>query len=115
MFRKLMTAAAFCGAAGGASAEGWTIADLGETVNRDNCLIRAEQMMYRYIRNYGGGNVYVESWTVYGYDLGPGDNDAVIMCPYVRGTLNAFVVVHGETSTENRQFVSDTMQRYWTD
>lgn len=115
---KLVTPGLICfgllGFSGAASAEDWTFKDLGELSKRSTCMIRAEQAIKRYKNVYGGGSTASESWTVYGYDLEPGDQDVVIMCPIVNGdVVNAFLTVHGESSEDNREFTADTIERYW--
>lgn len=99
--------------AGSASAQGWTIGDLGAMPTREDCMRLAEDVMERYKRVYGGGFVSAASWTQYMYDVEPGVNHVVIMCPIVNGVYNAFLVTHGASGEENRQLVHDRLERYW--
>ena len=42
------------------------------------------------------------------------DQDVTIMCPWVSDTVvNAFLVVHGETTDEERIFTAEQLERYW--
>lgn len=96
-------------------AEGWSVYDLGEVPgDRENCMKRARNTIASYMFDHGGGETAVASWTTYGYDLRPGDQDAVIMCPYVNGNVvNAFLTVHGEASEDDRIFTADEIERIW--
>jgi len=98
---------------GSASAQGWTISDLGTMPSREACMRLAEDVIYRYRRVFGGGFVSAASWTQYMYDVEPGTNHIVVMCPIVNGVLNAFLVTHGASGEENRQLVHDRLERYW--
>ncbi|MCP5036879.1 MAG: hypothetical protein GY945_04680 [Rhodobacteraceae bacterium] len=95
-------------------AEGWSVYDLGEMADRETCKSKARNVINSYIFKYGGGNTSEASWSVYGYDLEPGDQDAVIMCPWVPGGgVMAILNVHGETSDEQRIFTADTIDLFW--
>lgn len=120
MMRAVLAAAALAASVVGgvapdrALAEGWSVYDLGPTSGRDACMNRARSTISRYIFRHGGGNTSEASWTVYGYDLTPGDQDAVIMCPQVSGGgIDAFLVVHGETREDERIFTADEIERLW--
>lgn len=96
-------------------AEGWSVYDLGEVPGaRENCMKRARNAIASYMFDHGGGETAVASWTTYGYDLRPGDQDAVIMCPVVNGNVvNAFLTVHGDTTEDERIFTADEIERIW--
>ena len=93
-------------------AEGWSVYDLGGTNTKKECLSRAKTAISSYIFNYGGGHTAAAIWTVYGYDLTPGDQDAVILCDGDSGT-SASLVVHGETTEDERIFTADQIEIYW--
>ena len=98
-----------------AMAEGWTIKDLlAVSGDREKCMNRARSTVASYLFEYGGGNTSTASWTIYGYDLQPGAQDVVIMCPVVSGgVVNAFLVVHSEASDGDRNFTADEIERIW--
>jgi len=98
---------------GTASAQGWTISDLGGMPTREACMRLAEDVVHRYRRVFGGGFISTASWTQYMYDVEPGVNHVVVMCPIVNGVFNAFLVTHGASGEENRQLVHDRLERYW--
>lgn len=104
------------GAAGIASAEGYAIYDLGEVADRPSCLHRATKVMNAWNRQTGEqGILDPTEWIVYGWDLGPGDNDVLIMCPIFRDSfVNALLVVHGEGTDQERNRVADGIERLWT-
>lgn len=114
MIRSTIMAVGLACAALPAAAEGWSISDLGEMYDRESCMDRARKVVNRYIFNNGGGETASDTWTIYAYDLTPGDQDIVIMCPWVRGdVVNAFLVVHGETDSSERQYVHGEIADYW--
>jgi hypothetical protein len=97
-----------------AQAEGFTNMDFGQFSNREDCMALAQQVMDRYIRTHGGFEYSSTEWVVYGWDFEPGDQDVTIMCPWVSDTVvNAFMVVHGETTDEDRIFTVDQLERFW--
>ena len=98
-----------------ASAEGFTNMDLGQFDNREECMTRAQNAMQRYIDTHGGFEYQSTEWVVYGWDFTPGDQDVTIMCPWVSDTVvNAFLVVHGETTDDQRIFTAETLDRLFT-
>ncbi len=103
--------------AGPALAEGWVVTDLGEVESRDLCMDRADRVLNAYLEANGGHSVESDSWTKYGYDLEPGDNDVLIMCPVVNGGVyNAFLVVYGafvETTDDHTDQVTAELQHLW--
>ncbi len=101
--------------ANSANAEGWSIYDLEEVAGpRENCMKRARNTISGYMFDNGGGETDTGSWTSYAYDLEPGDQDVVIMCPVVNGgVVNAFLVVHGATSEDERIFTANEIERIW--
>ena len=113
MMRKFGIAAALMALipAAPAFAEGFSVRDLLEVRDRPECLRRAELAMSAHAKGFGG-EVVVTEWIVYGWDFGPGDNDISLMCPVVNGgVINAFMVIHGEDTEENRTFVADEIER----
>lgn len=117
--KRIGAALAACGmvVAGPALAEGWVVMDLGETETREICMDRAERILQDYIDSKGGHSVAGDSWTKYGYDLEPGDNDVLIMCPLVNGGLyNGFMAVYGafeDDADDHTDPVAEELQRMW--
>jgi len=86
--------------------------DLGQFSNREDCMAKAEAAMQRYIDTSGGFEYQSTEWVVYGWDFTPGDQDVTIMCPWVSDTVvNAFLIVHGETTDEERIFTAETLDQ----
>ena len=110
----ILSMLAAAGLSGTALAEGYSISNLGYVSSRDTCKLKAELALRRHMQVDGGGSVDVATWTVYGWDLRPGDNDAVFMCPSLDGGgYQALLAVHGESTKEERIQVKDTLKRYW--
>ncbi len=103
--------------AGPSLAEGWMVMDLGETATREICMERADRVLNAYLEANGGHSVEQDSWTKYGYDLQPGDNDVLIMCPVVSGDVyNAFLVVYGaftDGEEDHTGVVAEELQHLW--
>ena len=94
-----------------AFAEGFSVRDMLEVRDRDECLRRAELAMNAHIKS-NGGEVVVTDWIVYGWDLGPGNNDVTFMCPVVNGgVINGFMVIYSETGEDERTFVANELER----
>ncbi len=94
-----------------AAAEGFSVRDLLETTDRDECLRRGERALQGIAKN-GGGQVDVTEWIIYGWDMGPGANDLTLMCPIVAGgVVNGFLVVYGEGSEQDRTLIADEILR----
>lgn len=98
---------------GGAQAESYDTIELGYTYNRAECMNLAENVLYRYKSNYGAGKISRSNWVVYGWDLRPGDQDVVIMCPVVAGTVDAFLVVHSESNQYDLNFTTGNIRAFW--
>jgi hypothetical protein len=97
-----------------AQAEGYTNMDLGQFSDRETCMQRAKAAMDRYVATHGGFEVSQTEWVTYGWDFGPGDQDVAITCPWVTDTIvNAFLVVHGETTDEERIFTAETLDTFF--
>ena len=114
MMRAAILAAALL--PGAAWAEGFTIYDLGVTRDRETCLYRAEQALSRYEREYGLSEFEVTTWIVFAYDLRPGDQDLTISCPILGegdGFVNAFLHVHGEASSQEREDTATAIENFW--
>lgn len=115
MRKAIILAAAAAAIPALASAEGYTNIDLGQFSDRETCMARALSAMERYINQHGGFEYQSTEWVVYGWDFTPGDQDVTIMCPWVTDTIvNAFLVVHGETTDEERIFTAETLERMFT-
>jgi hypothetical protein len=115
MTRQLFLAAAAVLIPALGAAEGFTNMDLGQFGDRETCMARALAAMDRYIAQHGGFEVSQTEWVTYGWDFTPGDQDVTIMCPWVSDvTVNAFLIVHGETTDEERIFTAETLERFFT-
>ncbi len=99
--------------AGAARAESYDTIELGVSLNRDACMSKAENVLYQYRNNHGGGKIFRAAWVVYGWDLRPGNQDVVILCPIVNNTVDAFLVNHGEGTEANRDFTTEQVRWYW--
>ena len=108
-----MAALGLLTAPGAALAESYDTIELGLTFNRETCMTKAENVFYRYKNAHGGGHVARANWVVYGWDMRPGDQDAVIMCPIVNGVVDAFLVVHSEGTETNRDFTVEEIRWLW--
>jgi len=100
-------------AAGMAQAESFDTIELGLTHDRETCMSKAEYVLFRYKNSNGSGNVSRANWVVYGWDLRPGDQDVVIMCPIVNGVVDAFLVVHSAGTIDNRDYTVDQIRMMW--
>lgn len=99
---------------GTAMAEGYSISNLGHMASRDTCRLQAELALRRYVQSDGGGDVSSATWSIYGWDLQPGDQDVVFMCPSLdAGGYQALLVVHGEGTEDQRIYTKDTLKSYW--
>ena len=114
MKRAFLFAAAAAAFPAFGMAEGYTNMDFGQFSDRETCMAKAQQVMDRYINTHGGFEQQSTEWVVYGWDFEPGDQDVTIMCPWVSDTVvNAFMVVHGETTDDQRIFTAEQLERYW--
>ena len=105
-----------------AMAETFKIGDLGETPSRRICMSVAEQVLEAYLDKFGGhstaGNANdSESWSYYGWDLQPGNNDVVITCPIVADQANAFYTIHssGNDAEANSDIAAQRLRDLWTE
>jgi hypothetical protein len=119
--RNLLTGAAFLALlSGGASAEAFKVGDLGEMLTRRVCLTTAAQVLETYIKEFGGrstgGETSVEdSWSIYAWDLRPGDIDVVITCPVVGTQVNAFYTLFssGDNEVEDADTAARRIRELW--
>jgi hypothetical protein len=119
--RNLLTGAAFLALlSGGASAEAFKVGDLGEMPTRRVCLTTAAQVLETYIKEFGGrstgGETDVEdSWSIYAWDLRPGDIDVVITCPVVGTQVNAFYTLFssGDNEVEDADTAAGRIRELW--
>lgn len=95
-----------------AHAEGWNIRDLGHFEDRDACIAKAEQVISWYKATHGSTYTIRLSWTAYGYNLSPGENDVVIICAIDGGGRRALLVVHGESEADRTE-VADRLEARW--
>ncbi|MEO0936946.1 MAG: hypothetical protein AAFY38_02200 [Pseudomonadota bacterium] len=118
---KLFQAAALVGAfflPGAAVAEGYSVSDLGNAISKEVCLQAGENAVRAYDSTFGAGQINVANWTVYGWDMTPGDQDTVIICtPSTLSSaesVRAVLVVYGEQESEQRAFTRDAMKEFWS-
>ncbi len=88
-----------------ASADGWSITDLGPVSTREECMNRAENVIQA-VPPGQRGYYSVSDWNVFSYDMQPGDNDVVISCPIVNGQVNAFAFVYGDDGSTDDQRIA---------
>jgi hypothetical protein len=105
---------------GSASAEAFKVGDLGEMPSRRLCMATAARVLETYIGEFGGrstgGETDVEdSWSVYAWDLRPGDIDVVITCPVVAGQVNAFFTLFstGANQLEDADTAAMRLRDLW--
>jgi len=106
--------------AGSAVAESIKVGDLGAMPSRRICMSIAKEVLDTYLRDYGGystaGNTEdPDAWAYYGWDLRPGNNDVVIICPYVGEQANAFFTIHssGPNDSADGDVVYDRLRELW--
>jgi len=109
----LVAGASMVAAAGAARAESFDTIELGITYDRETCMSKAEYVLFTYKNRNGGGSVTRANWVVYGWDLRPGDQDVVIMCPIVNNVVDAFLVVHSEGTESDRDFTVQQIDSIW--
>ncbi len=103
-------------AAGSASAEGWTIKDLGGTPTEVACVDLAWDVFTRYRDARSVGDLQRTGWVVYGYDLSSDDYDGVITCSFgPDDTTRATLVVYsaGDADTDERRRIASRLESYW--
>lgn len=103
-------------AAGSASAEGWTVKDLGGTPTESACVDLAWDVFTRYRGARSVGDLQRSEWVVYAYDLSSDDYDGLITCSYgpndtTRATLSIYSV--GDANAEMRREIADRIEKYW--
>jgi hypothetical protein len=96
------------------------IGDLGESPSRRTCVSVAAKVLESYVDKFGGHSAVGDienpkSWSFYGYDLQPGDNDVVITCPIVAGQVNAFYTIHstGDDADANAAVTAERLRELW--
>ena len=101
-------------------ATAFQIGDLGESPSRRTCVSVAAKVLETYVDKFGGHSAVgdiedPESWSFFGYDLQPGDNDVVITCPVVAGQVNAFYTIHssGDEADENAAITAERLRELW--
>ncbi|WP_071674235.1 hypothetical protein [Nioella nitratireducens] len=98
-----------------ASAEGWTVNDLGSVDERAECMRLAEATVDAYRATYGGDGFTGRSeWTIGGYDLRGDVVDALFICPIEAGLVAPFLVVYNSDSDNDaRETVADRLTNLW--
>jgi len=103
-----------------ATAETFKVGDLGGVPSRRDCLAAAGEVLQKYIDEYGGGETTEDpagpdAWAYYAWDLRPGENDVVIMCPAIADRVNAFYTIHstGADSAANASAVAERLRELW--
>lgn len=117
----MIRSAAFAAAVGGLAftaapgvAEGWSITTLETMTSQQACLDKAQAVVTRYLGENGGGSTGADPWAFYAYDLEPGMQDAVIMCPTGGGgAINAVLVVQSESDSDSRNAAADGLVAMW--
>lgn len=100
--------------AGPVAAEGWSIYKLESLDTVDACMSKARRTISSYMFDVGGGETGVDTWSVYGYDLEPDKQDAVIICPEgPDGLTDALLVVQSESETDEREQVAKALVDAW--
>jgi hypothetical protein len=101
-------------ASGPAAAEGWSIFKLDRFDDIESCKMKAREVISRYMFDNGGSETGADSWSVYGYDLEPGAQDVVIICPLgPDDKVDALLVVQSESESEDRVQVAEALVRLW--
>jgi len=117
MIHRFLFAAALGGlglAAAPAVSEGWSITKLGTIPSEQACMDKARLVINRYLFAHGGGHTGEDTWSLYAYDLEPGMQDAVIICPIGGGgAVNAMLIVQSESGAEDRGFAVEEMISIW--
>ncbi|MEL7097908.1 MAG: hypothetical protein AAGM84_03685 [Pseudomonadota bacterium] len=100
-----------------AFADGYSTSDLGTVSNKSTCMAKAKRVLDRYKTGLGAAEVNQGNWTVFGWDLRPGDQDVLIMCSAPTSTGNdyrrALLVVYGEATREERMATRDVISAFW--
>lgn len=98
-----------------ASAEGWTVTDLGSLDTREECMRLAEATIDTYRATYGGNGFTGRSeWTIGGYDLRGDVVDALIICPIEAGLAAPFLIVFNtDSDNDARDTVADRLSEIW--
>lgn len=101
---------------GSASAEGWTIKDLGSTLTEEACVDLGWDVFDRYRTARSVGDLQRTGWVVYAYDLSHDDFDGVITCSFgpedtTRATLAIYSV--GDADAVTRKNIADRIENYW--
>lgn len=112
--RAGMIAAGLVALAMPAAGEGWSIYKLDSFESTDACMAKARTVISHYMFDHGGAETGADSWSVYGYDLDPGLQDAVIVCPEgPDGLIDAMLIVQSESESEERVQVAEELVRIW--
>lgn len=95
-------------------AKGWSITKLGTMPSEQLCMDKARLVINRYIFANGGGSTGEDTWSLYGYDLEPGGQDVVIMCPIGGGgAVNAMLVIQSESESDDRRWAASELVSLW--
>ncbi len=99
-----------------ARAEGWSISLLETMPAEQACMDKARRVISQYLFDHGGGNTASDTWSIYAFDLEPGKQDAVIMCPTGGGgDVEAILVIHSETEADVRTTLVERLLAIWND
>ena len=98
-----------------ASAEGWTVTDLGTVDERAECMRLAEATVDAYRAAYGGDGFTGRSeWTIGGYDLRGDVVDALFICPIEAGVVAPFLIVYNSDSDNDaRDTIAGRLEDIW--
>ena len=109
-----VAASLLAGAAAPALAEGWSITKLGSLATEQACMDKARMVINRYLFAHAGGSIGADAWSLYAYDLEPGLQDVVIVCPIGGGgAVNPMLVVQSESSDSDRAWVANELVSIW--
>ncbi len=98
-----------------AMAEGWSITHLETMSSTNACMEKGRTVINRYIFAHGGGSTGEDTWSLYGYDLEPGLQDVVIMCPSSDNQVFAILVVQSESDSAPRGEAAQRLVDYWNE
>lgn len=99
-----------------ASAEGFSVMDLGGVRSDRECADRARRTFNFYKREVRAGSVRSSQWTIALYNIHTSDYDALIICNSARyGRGNALLIVYADDFTDNglRQQIARRLREVW--
>ncbi|KPP88643.1 MAG: hypothetical protein HLUCCA08_17805 [Rhodobacteraceae bacterium HLUCCA08] len=111
--RGVVAAAMLVLGATSASANGFTVADLGGSSTRFDCIRKAELTARRFSDRFSGFDIFVGQWTTMLFDVSSSTTDFVIVCAASTTDYNrASLIVHGGAVDEREQVI-DRVEEIW--